>query len=92
MSTVCRRFCYCFFSPFAQKADGSQNRYIVIKKKAKKKEDDMNHSLRPPENNYLMLVLTKQTIQSIVITNVIPSITVVSESNNIIFTLNLSNY
>ena len=47
----------------------------------------MNHSLRPPENNYLMLVLTKQTIQSIVITNVIPSITVVSESNNIIFTL-----
>ena len=60
--------------------------------KSEKKEDDMNHSLRPPENNYLMLVLTKQTIQSIVITNVIPSITVVSESNNIIFTLNLSNY
>ncbi len=52
----------------------------------------MNHSRRPPENNYRMLVLTNATIQSIVKINVKTSITIVSKSNNIIFTLNLSNY
>lgn len=52
----------------------------------------MNHSLRPPENFQRMLVFTRVMILNIVITTVTTSITVVSKSNNIIFTLNLSNY
>ena len=52
----------------------------------------MNHSYRPPENNHRILVFTKAIILSTVATATRTNIIVVSKSNNIIFTLNLSNY
>ena len=52
----------------------------------------MNLSLRPPENFQRMLVLPNVTMQSIVKITAITNVTPVSKSNNIIFTLNLSNY
>ena len=52
----------------------------------------MNHSYQPLDKFHLMSVCTKVMMLNMVITISRTDIIVFSKSNNIIFTLNLSNY
>ena len=52
----------------------------------------MNHSHQPLGKFHLMSVFTRVMMLNMVITISRTDIIVVSKSNNIIFTLNLSNY